>query len=389
MNAKRSLLGLVIVFIAAVQLACSALANPTPPDTFSTLNALYTASALTLTATSALPAVTVTPGLPPPTATGTVQPVTTSSAGQSSPASSCDAAQFVKDITYADGSMVTRGTSFVKIWRIKNSGTCSWTTAYELIFTGGDLMGGPLSVALTKTVNPGETVDLQVALTAPNKDGEYRGYWKLRNAAGELFGVGEQSDNPFWVAVHATGPSYIAYEFASNYCDAVWENASDPLPCPGTQGAASGFVIKLNNPVMENGFVEDEPGLLVFPQAIVNGVTSGEYPPFTVLAGDRFRALVGCQDNSAKCDVVFRLDYKIGGQVKTLGSWQEIYEGLYYPIDFDLNSLADKTVQFILVVSANGKNDQDNAIWINPHIIREGAPTFTPTVTGTSTATAP
>jgi hypothetical protein len=159
-------------------------------------------------------------------------------------------------------------------------------------------------------------------------------------------------------------------------------------------------VVKLNAPKMENGSTEDEPGLLTYPQDTRNGLISGKFPPFTVQAGDRFRTIVNCQYNATKCNVTFRLDYRLNGKLKTLASWQETYEGNYYPVDLDLSSLAGQTVKFTLVVSANGPNNNDYAIWLNPHIVRQGNPpptqtpsatptvTWTPTITATSTSTA-
>jgi hypothetical protein len=396
MNKPQSPLILFIVFMMIVQLACNLGANPATPDTFATLNGLYTASALTLQSGSPQPVMTATPGLPLPTATANanIQPTNTLVVPSPIPVVvRCDAAQFVKDVTYEDGSIVTRNNLFVKIWRIQNIGVCTWTTSYALIFTGGDLMEAPSAVGLTKSVSPGETVDVQVTFTAPGKDGSYRGYWKLRNASGILFGIGDQADVAFWVDVRVKGPAYVAYEFAPNYCSAHWENAGSALPCPGAEGDPNGFVIKLNSPVLENGVTEDEPALLVSPQDKKKGIISGQFPAFTVEKGDRFRTIISCENGATNCDVVFRLDYKIAGQIQTLGSWHEINEGLYYPIDINLSSLADETIKFILVVNANGGNNQDRAIWLNPHIIRQGAPpptltpTFTPTLTVTPTST--
>jgi hypothetical protein len=118
-----------------------------------------------------------------------------------------------------------------------------------------------------------------------------------------------------------------------------------------------------------------------------------------VQSGDRFRAWVTCRFNADRCDVIFRLDYRAGGETHTLGSWHEIYEGKYYPIDLDLSSLAGQTVKFILVVTANGSAKEDEALWIAPRIIRQGTPppptstaiptaTFTPSMTPSFTATA-
>jgi len=387
MKGKIPAFSMILLFV--VQLACNAPARVTTPDTFATLNQLYTASALTQSA--GVPGgISATPGLPPPTAIGGTSfpalPTNTYLPFTAAPASLCNAAAFLSDITYPDGSLISRNNTFVKIWRIKNIGTCSWTPAYALVFNSGDLMSGPTAMALTQNVNPGETVDLAVTLTAPNKDGRYRGYWKLRTASGALFGIGAAADTAFWVDIRVAGPSFVAYSFVTNYCNADWANNNGALPCPGTDGDINGYVVKLDAPVMENGSVEDEPGLLTGPKDSNNGFISGQYPSFTVQSGDRFRALVNCERNSKKCDVIFRLDYRSGGQVKTLASWHEIYEGKFYPVDLDLGSLAGKTVKFILYVSANGAQNNDNAIWLNPHIIRQGSPP-TPTATGTTTQT--
>ena len=402
MSTKKISLVLFIAFITIVQLACNIPANSATPDTFATLNGLYTASAQTLEAASSQTSFTATPGLPLPTATaGGSAPLPATNTLIPQPpvsVSRCDAAQFISDITYPDGSLVTRNNTFVKIWRIKNIGTCSWTTSYALVFTGGDSMSGPSAVALTKNVNPGESIEMPVTFTAPNIDGKYRGYWKLRNAANSLFGIGGQADTAFWVDIKVTGPAYIAYDFVNNHCAATWENDSGTIPC-GVDGGINGSALKLNSPVMENGSTEDEPGLLTVPQDKNNGFISGQYPSMIVQAGDRFRTIVNCQYDTKNCDVFFRINYKINGQVKTLASWHEIYEGKYYPVDLDLSSLAGQTVNFILIVDANGAQDNDQAIWLNPYIIRQGAPpptatptntsppTFTPTVTLPSTVT--
>jgi hypothetical protein len=399
MKSKNPFLIFFIVIIL-VQLACNAPSGSATPDTFATLNGLYTASALTEQAGGVQPS--ATPGLPLPTSSispvGTAVATNTSFVSNPVPVTRCDAAAFLSDVTYADGSLVARNSTFVKIWRIKNVGTCTWTPSYAVVFSGGDAMNGPASSALTKNVAPGDTYDLAVTLTSPGSDGHYRGYWKLRNASGALFGIGNQADIAFWVDIKVSGPAYVAYNFVNNFCDADWENNNGDLPCPGTDGVIEGYVLKLNAPVMENGSTEDEPGLLTSPKDSNNGIITGQYPSFSVKNGDRFRTLINCQHNSKNCDVIFRLDYRSNGQVKTLASWHEIYEGLFYPVDLDLSTLAGQTVKFILVVTANGQQSNDNAIWLNPHILRQGViptstftftptRTFTPTITSTPTIT--
>ncbi len=380
-----------IIFATAllliVQLACNAPSNPATPDTFATLNSIYTASALTVQVN------TVTPGLPLPSATSSV--VATNTVGVQSPVvtSKCDAAQFLSDVTYPDGSNISSNTPFVKTWRIKNVGTCTWTTAYAIVFSSGDVMSAPSAVALAGSVAPGQFIDVSVPLVAPNKDGNYVGYWKMRNANGSLFGIGDNADTAFWVKIKVIGPAYVAYNFAENFCQANWANSNAALPCPGAEGDANGFVIKVNKPKFENGTKSDNVGLLMMPQDKRNGIISGQFPAFTVQSGDRFRALVFCQYEAKKCNVLFKLNYLNNGQVKTLGSWNEAYEGKYFTIDVDLSSLAGETLKFILEVNANGGNNQDYGIWLNPHIARFGnppppsTPSYTPSVTFTPSTT--
>lgn len=244
-------------------------------------------------------------------------------------------------------------------------------------------MNGPSIASLPGNVNPGETIDLAVNLTAPEKNGHYRGYWKLRNANGVLFGIGEQANKSFWVDIQVAGAEYVAYSFVTNACDAEWKSKSGTLPCPGTQGDDDGFVLKITKPRMENGVTRDLPGLLTVPNHITNGYIQGKYPAFKVQQGDRFRTEINCQYNASTCNVIFRLEYRIGdGQIKTLKEWHEVYEGKYASVDLDLSALAGKNVRFFLTVTTNGSKGKDYALWLAPRIIREGsppAPTRTPT----------
>jgi hypothetical protein len=261
------------------------------------------------------------------------------------------------------------------------------------VFFGGDSMSAPSAVSLAGSVAPGQYIEIPVTLKSPNSDGNFTGYWKLRNASGALFGIGAQADTAFWVKIKVIGPAYVAYNFAEQYCQGNWSNGNNNLPCPGANNDANGYVIKLNKPQLENGATENQVSLLTVPQDKRNGMISGQFPAFTVQNGDRFRALVNCQYQATKCNVLFRLDYLNNGQVKTFASWAEAYEGKYYSIDLDLSSLAGETLKFILVVSANGGNNQDYAIWVNPRIVRLGnpppslTPSRTPTITQTPTHT--
>jgi hypothetical protein len=76
------------------------------------------------------------------------------------------------------------------------------------VFDHGDSMSGPASQQLTTgTVTPGETIDIDVDLTAPASAGTYKGYYLLRNSDGVLFGVGSTADVAFWVEIEAVAPT--------------------------------------------------------------------------------------------------------------------------------------------------------------------------------------
>jgi hypothetical protein len=113
----------------------------------------------------------------------------------------CDKLSFVSDITTPDGSVISPGSNFQKIWRLKNVGSCFWTTAYQFVFITGDQMGAPAAIPLAKYVYPGETIDIAINMRAPTTSGKYRGYWRMRNASGNLFGMGQTGHDAVWVDI--------------------------------------------------------------------------------------------------------------------------------------------------------------------------------------------
>jgi hypothetical protein len=138
---------------------------------------------------------------PPPTGEAPTAPPATSVS-----ASCNDAILFIDDVNYPDGTEVNPGESFEKTWRLENFGTCTWTSAYQLVFDDGDQMGAPDAVPLPDAVPPGEVVDVSVELTAPEEPGSHQGFWKLRNAEGVRFGLGDESEAAFWVKINVKEP---------------------------------------------------------------------------------------------------------------------------------------------------------------------------------------
>lgn len=147
-----------------------------------------------ITPTAALaetsPAPTITPSSLAPAsspATLTAAPSTGGGAGL------CEANASLVGETIPDGTIVQPGETFTKVWQIHNSGTCTWDTNWQLIFSSGDLLDGLMVYNIPQPAQPGQTIDVPVILRAPAENGTYTGEWMLKSPWGESFGVGQYS----------------------------------------------------------------------------------------------------------------------------------------------------------------------------------------------------
>jgi len=289
----------------------------------------------------------------------------------------------VEDVTVPDGSTFAPGSSFTKVWRLKNIGTCTWTTTYRLILVSGDLMGGRNLTYLPSEVAPGETIDLAMNFTAPVLEGKYRSNWQIRNDTGQIFGTTATANRPFFVDIVVKAPpvSGTAYDFTANACSAQWSSGAGTLTCPGTNNDVNGFVLKQTTARLEDGTTRSVPNLLTFPQNTFNGYIRGVYPSFKVQNGDRFRAVVNCERGATSCGVLFRVDYQLAdGIIRDFWAFGEQYEGNTFTVDLDLSPLAGQNVRFVLTVLSLGSTSGDRALWVEPRIVRTSpAVTITPT----------
>ncbi len=117
------------------------------------------------------------------------------------PDSCTNSIEFVEDLSVPDDTVFGPGEEFTKSWRLRNIGTCPWTTEYSLTFVGGDGIPGPESLPLPSPVAPGQTADLSVTLTTPDAVGTYRDNWQLSNANGVTFGINGLIEEAFWVQI--------------------------------------------------------------------------------------------------------------------------------------------------------------------------------------------
>jgi len=251
------------------------------------------------------------------------------------------------------------------------------------VLVSGDLIGGQNLLPLPREVAPGESIDLAMNFKAPLVIGTYRGNWQIRNDKGQVFGTTATANRPFWVAIRVATPSITepAYDFVTNACSAHWFSGAGNLKCLGARQDQIGFVVKRSLANLENGQSILRPSLLTVPENIFNGYIRGIYPSFKVQQGDRFQAIVNCENKAISCDVLFRVDYELAdGIVRELWGIGEQYDGRYFTVDLDLSPLAGQDVQFIFTILSLGQASGDRALWVEPRIVRSTSlVTVTPT----------
>jgi hypothetical protein len=188
MKSTKTTIAMAVITAAAILLsACGPEPTPPPPtpdlDAFATQVAATVLAQVSKTAAAYIPPATNTPEA---TATPQVSSTPEVTVSPTSPAA-CDLAKYVSDVTIPDGTQMTPGQKFVKTWQIKNTGTCTWSAGYTLVYGYGEKMNGK-AVALTSDVLPGGTAEVSVNLTAPSKAGNYTAAWRMANKNGYPFG---------------------------------------------------------------------------------------------------------------------------------------------------------------------------------------------------------
>ncbi|MCI0555279.1 MAG: hypothetical protein L0287_30400 [Anaerolineae bacterium] len=187
------------LFVATLMTACGspeAPVEPTPDvalvrtSAASTVVSQFTLTAAAFTPTPAIPTNTSAPEatLPLATATGAVIAQVTNASG--TPEALCDSLSYdvaTVDVNYPDNTPIAPGQEFIKIWKVRNNGSCEWGAGYVLAYAGyADQMSGQF-VALTNVVQPGEEVEVSVQFKAPSQAGTYLSAWQMRNPAGVTF----------------------------------------------------------------------------------------------------------------------------------------------------------------------------------------------------------
>src|SRR5574341_25438 len=108
-----------------------------------------------------------------PIYTFTPTPTATQTSTSATPGYVCDQAELIADVTIPPGTVMLPGAAFIKTWRLRNAGLCTWTTAYSIVYLDGESFRAPMSTMLPVNVPPGGTIDISLSMTAPSVPGSY------------------------------------------------------------------------------------------------------------------------------------------------------------------------------------------------------------------------
>jgi hypothetical protein len=188
---------------------------------------------------------------------------------------------FVADVTVPDKTVLAPGQAFTKIWRVKNTGTCTWGTDEELVFVRGEPMTKTTTIAIPAAA-PGATVDLSIAMTAPAAPGIHIADWRMRNKGGFIFGT------TLNVAINIPGPTPINTPVSCPFTPAIASFTADSTTITAGQsvilrwGAVTGA---------EMAEIDNDIGGIATPGSIVvNPATTTTYT-LTATCGDKSRTL--------------------------------------------------------------------------------------------------
>ena len=172
---QRRIVGLALALAMGAALACHA-----PGWEPQELDATTTATGSTEEASA--PTTTSTP-----TPTGTPEATETPSGEVTGPDGCAYDSLYVADLTVPDNTEMAPGETFSKVWRVRNSGTCTWGAGIQLVYLSDDRMGSSGAIDVPATA-PDGSAELRLDLVAPTTAGAYLSTWRMRTQDGRWFG---------------------------------------------------------------------------------------------------------------------------------------------------------------------------------------------------------
>ncbi len=218
--------------------------------------------------TNAPPTPTPTPAAPVTAAPDTSTPTAAAPSPTPTPASCEDNASFVLDVTVPDNTVFTPGAAFTKVWRIKNTGYCTWSNQYTLVYKSGDQMGAPDTLPLSET-KPNDTLDISVNMTAPTENRIFRGNFEIHSPSGATLAI--DKSKLLWVIIKVVSTTAGA--------------GSTGTPVPGGTGTPVANTTNIPGLLVSTcGYTTDASNVADTIAAINAYRAQSNLPPYTVNA---------------------------------------------------------------------------------------------------------
>lgn len=272
-----------------------------------------------------------------------------------------------------NGVVVTPGTVFTKIWRIRNIGSCTWPAGIRMVPVTSNFRSDNTEV-IERRVRPGQSIDIGVTLVTPNRSGNFSGRFLLR--VDRRVDVSNSTDDgTFNVRVVAESGAALIYDFIAKPCAANWKNGRDrTLACPGRRGTETGFVRQESRVELENGNVYSL-ALWTHPEMRDGGSISGTFPAILIQNGDRLVVRVGCIFGFTRCNVAYDVFIQPlnGNRTRLFPSQSKSYDGSLVTVfdgPIDTAELRNNYISFTLRVTALSHPQQAAAAWLTMELYR-------------------
>jgi uncharacterized protein YkwD len=159
---------------------------------------------------------------------------------------------------------MAQGQAFTKTWRVRNTGDCTWTGGYTLVFKAGEPMGAPGASPLGRETPPGSQLDISVNLTAPSRAASFRADFEIHDPAGRAIPIDQ--DTTLWVIIDVgTGGA----------------GANTPVPSPTSEATPAPEAGDLFNPATCN-YTSSQPPIDSVITAINTYRASNGLAPLTL-----------------------------------------------------------------------------------------------------------
>jgi len=156
-------------------------------------------------------------------------------------------AEFIQHVNYNDRSKVDANVRVRKTWRVKNIGACAWPDGCILMYQSGDKVFEAREF-ITRTVYPGEEVDLSIDVTTPSRGGRYTTFYRLMTPNGkQAFGPHLWIDVNVQAFEEAESKKVVALKPEPSPAVVSPEPVAADSECPQTFGKYNAGMLQLWN----------------------------------------------------------------------------------------------------------------------------------------------